>query len=263
MIKGYFLPSAEGSLFVSQYGQTNPQKTVLLLPSIFEELNLSRAIITKQALFLAKQGYCVFALDYLGTGDSEKDIEHVSASIWRDNIITVAQWLKSKDIDSIDLWGVRFGGLMALTSLASIETILSIKHILLWKPVMKGKQFMTQFLRLKQANSMMQGEQKVNWRERILSGTNVEVAGYEITTDLLASIDDIEVSKSLVLTCPLTWFELATEAITPAVSIQTKNWDPQLLKIACFEGSAFWQIPEIFEQSQLHTPTLNALQGEL
>ncbi|GAB2689332.1 alpha/beta fold hydrolase [Aliiglaciecola aliphaticivorans] len=262
MIKGYFLPCAKGNLFVSQYGQTNSQKTILLLPSIFEELNLSRAILTKQALFLAKQGYCVYALDYLGTGDSEQDIEQVNVAIWRDNIVTTVKWLQSKDIQSITLWGVRFGGLMALTTLQSIESVLPVEQILLWKPVMKGKQFMTQFLRLKQANSMMQGEQKVNWRERILSGTNVEVAGYEITADLLSSIDSLEVSKALALTCPLTWFELASASIPPAVSIQTKEWDQQLLKTACFEGSAFWQIPEIFEQSQLHLPTLNALQGE-
>jgi len=263
VIKGYFLPSAEGNLFVSQYGQTNPQKTILLLPSIFEELNLSRAIVAKQALFLAKQGYSVFALDYLGTGDSEKEIEQVNAAIWRENIICVAQWLKSLGIENITLWGLRFGGLLALRELQTINQILPVKDLLLWKPVTKGKQFMTQFLRLKQANSMMQGEQKVNWRERIMSGVNVEVAGYEISSDLLASIDNLEVSKSLNLPCPVTWFELASASITPAVNIQTKEWDQQFLKIVCFEGSAFWQIPEIFEQSQLHQPTLNALQGEL
>ncbi|GAC15106.1 alpha/beta fold hydrolase [Aliiglaciecola lipolytica] len=263
MIKGFFLPSAEGNLFVSQYGQANPQKTILLLPSIFEELNLCRAVVTKQAIYLARQGYCVFCLDYLGTGDSEKEIEQVNVTTWRENIARVLQWLKSLEISSISLWGVRFGGLLALTELVEIQKVMPVKQVLLWKPVTKGKQFMTQFLRLKQANSMMQGEQKINWRDKILSGVNVEVAGYTITEDLLGSIDGLEVSKTLEITCPVSWLELASTSVTPAVQIQTQGWNQEYLDIRSIEGTAFWQIPEIFEQSQLHLPTFNALQGEL
>lgn len=261
MIKGHFIESAQHRLFVTQYGESNKQKNVLLLPSMFEEMNLCRAILAKQANFLTQRGYCVYALDYAGTGDSEGDINQVTAMDWQRNIIDAVSWLKAQGVSTLSIWGVRFGGLMAFQSVAAIQTLLPVDSILLWKPVTKGKQFMTQFLRLKQANSMMQGQEKVNWRQHILDGSETEVAGYPINASLLSSIDEIEIPKQLTFTAPIRWMELSASKITPAISMQTKLWPQQQYQIDCFEGSAFWQIPEIFAQPELSQPMLQALEA--
>jgi exosortase A-associated hydrolase 2 len=263
MVLGHFIPSQNQTLFVAQFGQANPQKTILLLPSIFEEMNLCRAIVAKQAQFLAKQEYCVYALDYAGCGDSQGEINQVNADQWSRNVLDTVDWLKQGGAQSVTLWGVRFGGLLALSAADAVNVLLPLKQILLWKPVTKGKQFMTQFLRLKQANSMMQGQSKVNWREVILAGEETEVAGYPINADLLSSLDKLEMPKQLSLTVPIVWFELAAKRVSPAVQMQTKLWPQQSLHIQFFEGSAFWQIPEIFAQTALHQPTFDALEGQV
>ena len=260
MIQGHFIESAQRKLFITQYGQSNSQKNVLLLPSIFEEMNLCRAILAKQAFYLNQQGYCVYALDYAGTGDSEGEIEEFTAQHWQQNVLDTVSWLSAQGVSSIDLWGVRFGALLAMQSVQSIQELLSVNSILLWKPVTKGKQFMTQFLRLKQANSMMQGQEKVNWREHILEGNETEVAGYPINAELLNSVDELEMPKQLAFEVPICWMELSAAKPTPAIGMQNKLWPVDQYQLACYEGSAFWQIPEIFVQPDLLEPTLSALE---
>lgn len=260
MIKGHFIESAQYRAFITQYGESRQQKNVLLLPSMFEEMNLCRAILAKQANFLTQHGYCVYALDYAGTGDSEGDINQVTAMDWQRNIIDAVSWLKAQGVSTLSIWGVRFGGLMAFQSVTAIQTLLPVDSMLLWKPVTKGKQFMTQFLRLKQANSMMQGQEKVNWRQHILDGNETEVAGYPINEALLHSIDGLEMPKQLDHNLPIHWMELSATKITPAINMQTKLWAEDRFQVTCFEGSAFWQIPEIFVQPALFEPTLKALE---
>ncbi|GAA0856982.1 hypothetical protein GCM10009114_20940 [Aliiglaciecola litoralis] len=262
MLTGHFIASDNRQVFVTQFGTPNPHKTLLLLPSLFEEMNLCRAIVAKQAAFLVEQGYCVYALDYAGTGDSQGDINQVTANDWHADILATVVWLTSQGVQSLSLWGIRFGGLIALTSLPKVVEILPVNRVLLWKPVPKGKQFMTQFLRLKQANSMMQGQTKINWREHILGGEETEVAGYIINAPLLASIDALEMPKELTHRTAIRWLELAATSVTPAIQIQTKQWPEAQFSVSCIQGSAFWQIPEIFAQPHLHQPTLNALQGK-
>ena len=66
MISGHFVESQRGKVFVTQFGDASADKAILILPSIFEELNLCRAIVAKQAQQLAANGAVVYCLDYYG-----------------------------------------------------------------------------------------------------------------------------------------------------------------------------------------------------
>lgn len=61
---------------------------------------------------------------------------------------------------------------------------------------------------------------------------------------------------------PIAWMELAASKVTPAISNVIDKWPEESANIECFECSAFWQIPEIFELSQFHQNSLALLQGE-
>lgn len=265
MISGHFIESQGSNIFVTQFGNGSAKKAILVLPSLFEELNLCRAIVAKQAQALAASGAVVYCLDYYGCGDSEGEIEQANTQIWQQNILDTLKWIKSKEnqrVRAVDIWAIRFGALLAMKTLEHWTSSTSQATLVLWKPVLKGKQFMTQFLRLKQANSMMQGTEKVNWREKILSGETTEVAGYEITADLLSSIDNLEFPAEITDSISVHWFELAAKSITPAVAKQTSLWHQDKLHLQNFEGSTFWQIPEIFSQPELQLPTLEAFEME-
>lgn len=263
MISGHFIESQGGKVFVSQFGHESAKKTILILPSLFEELNLCRAIVAKQAQEMAANGAVVYCLDYFGCGDSEGEIEQANTQIWQQNVIDTLAWIENQGVRAVDIWAIRFGALIAMNTIEHWAKSSVEPTILMWKPVTKGKQFMTQFLRLKQANSMMQGAEKVNWREQILSGESTEVAGYEITADLLSSIDKLVFPDELPDSIKVHWLELAAKSITPAVTKQTSCWQQDKLHVQSYEGSAFWQIPEIFSQPELLQPSLAAFEMEI
>ena len=215
-------------------------------------MNLCRAVVAKQAQFLVSQGYVVYALDYFGTGDSEGDVRQASSNIWVEDIEDVVTWLAKNGTESVNVWAVRAGALLAFAALHNIQCKIECKHLLLWKPVLKGKTFMSQFLRLKQMNAMLSGDDKIDWRKQLITEGVIEIAGYEISNELFESLEGLQFPKELPEDIQIGWMELASKGVTPAIQNAVKNWPANTTKISCHEGPAFWQIPEVFEQPELH-----------
>ncbi|WP_438863391.1 hypothetical protein [Neptunicella sp.] len=259
LISGHFIPSSTGNILLTQYGELS-DTAILCLPSITEELNLARAVVAKQAHIFATQGIATVSLDYAGTGDSEGEFEHVTCDDWLADIIHAGEWMMAQGVKRIILWGVRFGSLLALTHQQLLADKLPIVAQLHWKPVMNGKQFASQFLRIKQAKSMMtNGTDKTNWRELILAGDTVEVAGYPLTGNLLTSMEALKVSADFQPNTPLAWIELAANTPTPAVTRYMDNWPSDTCQLECINTPAFWQIPEVFDLPDLYPLSLAAL----
>lgn len=259
MLSGHFIPSVKGNIFLTQYGKLS-DTAILCLPSITEELNLARAVVAKQAHIFATQGIATVILDYTGTGDSEGEFEQMTCNDWLADIIHTGEWMVAQGVKRIILWGVRFGSLLALAHQPLLTDKLPIMAQLHWKPVMNGKQFASQFLRIKQANSMMSNSaEKTNWREHILAGNTVEVAGYPLTASLLNSMEALKVSADFQPSTPFIWIELATNAPTPAVTRYMDNWPSDTCQLQCINTPAFWQIPEVFDLPELYPTGLLAL----
>jgi exosortase A-associated hydrolase 2 len=261
LLKGHFVPCRSGGLFVCQYGTQNTSGTILLLPSFFEEMNLCRAVVAKQAQFLVSQGYVVYALDYFGTGDSAGHIRDATSHIWVEDIEDVATWLAKNGAQSLKVWAVRAGALLAFSALQNIQRKIACNHLLLWKPVLKGKAFMSQFLRLKQMNAMLNGDHKIDCRQQLLTDGVIEIAGYEISNKLFESLEGLQFPKELADSTQVGWMELASKGVSPAIQNVVKIWPANRTKISCHEGPAFWQIPEVFEQPELHGMTAQMLGG--
>ncbi|MFC6669027.1 hypothetical protein [Marinobacterium aestuariivivens] len=69
--RGCFIAGRQGRLYLATFGNSAAAQAVLFLPAFAEEMNLSRAVVARQARMLAECGYFVVLLDYFGTGDSE------------------------------------------------------------------------------------------------------------------------------------------------------------------------------------------------
>ncbi len=70
----------------------------------------------------------------------------------------------------------------------------SVAGLLFWQPVLSGKQFLQQFLRLKVAAQILGSAEAARvdtreLRERLLRGDSVEVAGYELSPALAAGLE--------------------------------------------------------------------------
>lgn len=261
-LSGHFIPSGAGNVLLTITGMLPAKQAILCLPPLFEEMNLSRAVMARQARYFAARGLPVCLLDYSGTGDSEGEIDQVNTDIWLEDILTAGQWLLSQGVEQLTLWGVRFGGLMQLHFQQQLHQAMPVKNQLLWKPVIGGKLLVSQFLRLKQANSMMQGSaEKVNWRQRIKEGETVEVAGYPINETLLASVEALKADGELLPQSPLSWLELGTEKLTPVIERLTAGWPKQAEQIRAMPCPAFWQVPETFDVPELYPMSAQRVQN--
>jgi len=254
--QGAFLRATAGHLYVGCYGPLAGRRVWLYLPPFAEEMNLSRAIVSRQARALAECGDAVVCLDYFGTGDSEGEFGQATVDIWMDDLGIVIDWVRAQGARSLHLWGLRFGGLMA-THYLGAHPDADISSLLLWKPVLDGKQLMAQFFRLKQVSESMRGGNKVNWLERVRQGETVEVAGYPVTPQLLHGIAALKVDAAQAMSCPDTqWIDVASEQVAPAAAKVASLWPAPRLTLSPSPAPSFWQSPDCYQAPELIQRTL-------
>jgi len=255
-LSGHFIDSEKGQIFVTQFGEIANDTAIICLPSIFEELNLSRAVLAKQAQYFARHNAPCFLLDYYGTGDSVGECSDASAELWLQDVIALGNWLQERGIKRIILWGVRFGALLTLAFQRQLHEQLPIVAQLFWKPVLSGKQFCGQFIRIKQANSLMQGSgEKIDWRQHILSGNETEVAGYLINKSFYQSLESLALDKQFNPLSKIYWLELASSNESPLMRRTIEQWPEGLYSIKCLPAPAFWQVPEVFDLPEIYPVT--------
>ncbi len=250
-----FLPASAGNLFTLYVcGRHSPatEHAVLFLPPFAEELNKSRRMIALQAQRFAQAGMGVMIPDLYGTGDSEGDFGQASWQIWQQDVATAANWLRDRGAPRITLWGMRLGAHLALESIPLLADCL--ERILLWSPVIRGDQMITQFLRLRLAADMMAKEEKTTTRDlraQLAAGQEVEVAGYTLSARLVSEVDKLNLATQKPDAWPpIDWFDLAPDGNAPP------NMAGQRIRTAWSEagaavrhhqvaGTPFWNTPEI------------------
>jgi exosortase A-associated hydrolase 2 len=140
----------------------------------------------------------------------------------------------------------------------------------LWQPVTSGKQFLTQFLRLKIASELSAETAQARsstqqLRDRLMRGETIEIAGYELSPALALAIDADELA---IPSAParIAWLEVSTDAereLGPASRSHIEAWrhaghqvDARIVK-----GNRFWQTVEICECAALVDATLSAVKS--
>ena len=240
-----------------------PRGAVLYLPPFAEEMNRCRALAAEQARAFASSGISCLLLDPYGTGDSAGDLENATWAIWREDALLAANWLAQSSGCQVSLWGLRLGGLLAGQLFQTAPD--HFDRLLLWQPVTNGKQFLTQYLRLRVAWLMERGlpaETTDGIRAAMAAGTPVEVAGYLLSGPLATSIDDARFPEG---DTPLQgkhidWLENATGTGAPLSIAARRSVDSLTARgaqihAATFAGPPLWQLhkrdelPELIEIS--------------
>ena len=255
VLSPFFLEGSVGKLFSLYFdpgrGQ-RPEHYILFFPPFAEELNKSRRMITLQARRFAAMGYGVLVVDYYGTGDSEGDFGSATWRIWQDDIEMAAAWLEQQGAKCISLWALRFGALMAMSSVALFKG--KLDQILLWQPVIRGDQMMTQFLRLRLAADMIGAGSKVTVRDlrgQLTAGRSVEVAGYVLSPGLVEGIDALKLQNlGIGESSPIEWLEVVgseEQSLGPASQKVLDAWCGQGMQVntRTLVGEPFWVTPEI------------------
>lgn len=260
-------------LFALQIVPTGPCiGAVLYLPSFAEEMNRCRSHVTSQAHALAAIGYQCLLLDPYGTGESDGEIIDGDWDTWLADSSAAAQWLVQQTGQALTLWGVRTGALLAAELAAS--PAVAAAGLLLWQPVLDGKVFLNQYLRLRIASQMVNDAARETTdiiRARLSAGDIVEVAGYPLTgrmADSLAArrLEDFPAIASK----RIAWAEIVAKPGQPMAMPSRKLIDKlqasgaQVISqaVAC---PMMWQVHERVEAPALLQATLglmSAQQGE-
>lgn len=264
-MKPFYLPDHSGSLFCIYFPPVTGEvkRAILHVPAFAEEMNKSRHMVALQAREFANQGYAVLVLDLFGTGDSAGEFGDATWEIWLQNIATAIEWLKQQGAQTITLWGLRTGALLAMDFACRGQP--KIDHLLCWQPVLSGETFITQFLRLRIAAAIMDSnapkEKTSDLKRQLLEGQAIEVAGYCLNPDLIKPLLSLRAdSMPLQDLKKIAIFEVVANEETQVsmgnsqflTKLQENAIEASLTKVV---GDAFWSTQEITAAPDLITLT--------
>jgi exosortase A-associated hydrolase 2 len=126
----------------------------------------------------------------------------------------------------------------------------------LWQPVLSGKVFLTQFLRLRVANAMLSDEKEAGsgtaaLRGQLAAGETLEIAGYSLAPELAAAIDALDLAQ-MAPALPVHWFEVVPapdRPLPPGAARVTAAWREAAvaMHIHVLACPPFWSTQEVTE----------------
>lgn len=264
----FFLDASPGKrfcLFYPAVQETLFKQAVVYIHPFAEEMNKSRRMAALQAKALTKIGYSVLQIDLYGCGDSEGDFGEAAWEIWQADIEYAYYWLRQQEFTSIHFWGLRLGAVLALD--CARKTGMNVEKLVLWQPVISGKSFLTQFLRLKLVNTLLSNNgEKVSGtkglRQQLNTGQSLEIAGYTLSSAMAVAIDTLRLDQLAVNNSEIYWFEIISDTergLSHASTAVIEKWQQSGVQVAtaCVAGLPFWATQEISECPELLTATTN------
>lgn len=226
-----------------------PERVLLLLPPFAEELNKSRRTLAQSARAFARRGFVTCVADLKGTGDSEGDFGEARWSDWLDDLRHLAGALADRHGLAVTPWAVRSGALFLP------ELALPGADLLLWQPIVNGDAVLTQWLRMRVANDKLAGRESGGTRElraRLEAGETLEIAGYDLTPDLMLPMARVSLQAWAPGPRHATWIETGTEASGqpgPASERVIERWRQGGTSVEArwVPGDPFWLTQEITE----------------
>lgn len=275
--QAFFLPAADGERFCLYHAAagTEPRSAFVYVHPFAEEMNKCRRMAALQARAFARAGYAVLQIDLHGCGDSSGEFGDARWDTWLDDLQRAHDWLAQRQAAPVGWWGMRLGALLALD--AAARQAASSGPVVLWQPVINGELFMTQFLRMRVASSMMaaapdgsgeaaapaapgEASSTQAMRAAMAGGESLEVGGYLIAPALAGAIDGLKLAKLGVPGMPVHWFEVVAEEgrnLPPAAAAAETALRAAgvALQVHRVVGPAFWTTQEIVDCPALITAT--------
>lgn len=265
-LQAFFLDGTHGQRFCLLHTPPSSQPVrghVVYVHPFAEEMNATRRMAAKQARAMARAGFAVLQMDLMGCGDSSGHFEEASWETWLADVALARRWMLERWPGVAWLWGVRAGCLLAAQACRQDK---QPAKLLLWQPVLSGKQHLHQFLRLQMAGDMVRGESSrgtSHLMHLLEQGESVEVAGYSVSAALAQGLAraDLEALPAGTQIFCLELGDADTGAVSPALSAQLQRW----LTSGCHAqaevvaGSAFWQIQESADSPAWLTTSLHSL----
>jgi exosortase A-associated hydrolase 2 len=267
-LEAFYLTAASGRrfcLFHAPDRNVDVPAAIVFVHAFGEEMNKSRRMVALQARALADAGCAVLQIDLHGCGDSSGDFGEVSWDAWLEDVVRASAWLRDRSNAPFWFWGHRAGCLLATQAASRLDMA---ANFLFWQPVVSGKQYLQQFLRLKLAGELLGGDGKgvmEGLRRQLAEGRSVEIAGYALAPALAAGLEQAELTPP-TKPCRMEWLELSSmpgATLTPVAQTHLSVWQTagHLAQGRVVMGPAFWQTVEIEQCPALIDATVAAIRG--
>lgn len=250
-LQAFFLDGTHGQRFCLLHTPPSGQPVrghVVYVHPFAEEMNATRRMAAKQARAMARAGFAVLQMDLMGCGDSSGHFEEASWETWVADVALARRWMLERCPGVAWLWGVRAGCLLAAQACRQDH---QPPRLLLWQPVLSGKQHLQQFLRLQMAGDVVRGESSrgtAHLVHLLEQGESVEVAGYRVSAALAQGLAraDLEALPADTQVICLELGDADSGTISPALSTQMQRWQNSgcHAQAEVVAGSAFWQMQE-------------------
>jgi exosortase A-associated hydrolase 2 len=250
-VRPHFVQGAHGNLFVllrCPAGRSSGP-AVLFVPPFGEEMNKMRRMFALTAMALNRAGVAAVLVDPFGTGDSAGEFREATWSGWIDDLGAAAKWAAGEGWRVDRLLAARLG--CALAAEAAGRLPLPLARTVFWQPVLDGKRFLTQLLRTRAIASEMSDRRETvsELRAMLAAGNSLEIAGYDLSPALVASIESLTAPFDAGQLGILHWFEIVREISasprTSTAEIRMKLSGLRSVTTREFEGEPFWSTVEV------------------
>lgn len=223
----------------------------------------------RQSRVLAAAGFAVLQIDLHGCGDSAGDHGDASWDGWVGDVVAGARWLRRHHAEPgpLWLWGQRAGALLCVAAAAQLTEPC---QFLFWQPTPNGKAVVQQWLRLKAAGELLDGQAKAlmaGLRADLAAGRTIEIAGYALGAALCGGLEQATLQPPMPGSdgVRMIWLEISPQSdgtLSPAAQAQAERWHRAgwAVTTELVHGPEFWQTVEIEDAPALLATTLAQLQ---
>jgi alpha/beta superfamily hydrolase len=165
---------------------THPAWGLLFCDPFAEEKKCAHRVMVETArAFCAADLPCV-RFDYRGTGDSQGDFADATPEYWVEDIAR-----RELGVRTLGLVGLRLGAALALQA---AEATNEVDFLVLWEPVINGRQYLTQNLRRSQIKAMLTDEEQFDAGtvRKAHEDDIFDFDGYPISAEMRRQIEGID-----------------------------------------------------------------------
>jgi exosortase A-associated hydrolase 2 len=267
----FFIETGHGRIYAVHHAPTGEAAWghILCVPAFNEEMNRCRSTLTLQAQELARHGVGTLVIDLFGTGESDGQYLDARWELWIEDLLAGIDWLDTQPGGCLGLLSIRLG--VPLASEAIRQRPDKKLALLAWQAILDGKNYFTQFLRIRMAANMdrtdLPKETTTDMRNQLAAGQSVEIAGYEVHPDLAAAIERQRLAESIPPEgTPIAWFEKisANADALPAASqavLQAWQHDSRPITAVGLDIAAYWSLHDRVIAPELIARTTEWVRG--
>ncbi len=175
-------------------GKAFPAWGLLFCDPFAEEKKCAHRVLVEAARVFCAANITCLRFDYRGTGDSPGDFADATLELWLEDILAAARYMRQAlQVQTLGLLGLRLGG--ALACQAAFAEIDLVDFLVLWEPVIEGKQYLQQNFRRSLIKAMLTDEKQFNPERVRALHYEMEIFdfdGYPVTAEMRRQIEAID-----------------------------------------------------------------------